>query len=54
MASLFETEQLRDFRDNDLLLFLSDEHTPTSEDKPRSTFVDSSAPQLTEKEIDDF
>ena len=54
MASLSEIEQLRNFLDNDLLLFLSDEHTPTSEHMPTSTFVDSSAPQLTEKEIDDF
>ena len=54
MASLSEIEQLRDFLDNNLLLFLSDEHTPTSEYTPTSTFVDSNASQLTEKEIDDF
>ena len=40
--------------DDDLLLFLSDEHAPTSEHTPTSTFVDSSTLQLTEKEIDDF
>ena len=52
MASLSEIEQLRDFLDNDLLLFLLDEHTPTSEYTPTSTFINNSAPQLTEKEID--
>ena len=54
MASLSETEQLRDFLDDDLLLFLSDEHTPTSEHTPTRTFIDSNSPQLTEKETDDF
>ena len=56
MASLSEIEQLyvRHFLDDDLLLFLSGEHTPISEHTPTSSFVDSSAPQRTEKEIDDF
>ena len=58
MASLSEIEQLCDFLDDDLLLFLSDEHTPISEHTPTSIFINSSAlssaPQLTEKEIDDF
>ena len=54
MASLSEIEQLRDFLDDDLLLFLSDEHTPTSEHKPTRTFIDSNALQLIEKETDDF
>ena len=51
MASLFEIEQLRDFLDDD---FLSDEHTPKSEHTPTNIFIDNSASQLTEKEIDDF
>ena len=50
MASHSEIEQLRHFLDDNLLLFLSDEHTPTSEHMPTSTFVNSSALQLTEKE----
>ena len=54
MASLSEIEQLRDFLDDNLLLFLSDEHMPTSEHTPTRTFVDSNTPQLTEREIDDF
>ena len=54
MANLSEIEQLLDFLDDDLLLFLSDEHTPTSEHTPTRTFADSNAPQLTEKEIDGF
>ena len=54
MASRSEIEQLRNFLEDNLLLFLSDEHMPTSEHTPTSTFVDSRAPQLTEKEIDDF
>ena len=54
MASLSEIEQPHHFLDDDLPLFLLDEHTPTSEHTPTRTFVDSNAPQLTEKEIDDF
>ena len=54
MASLYEIQQLRDFLDDDLLLFLLDEHMPTSEHTPTSTFFNNSAPQLREKEIDDF
>ena len=54
MANLSEIEQLRDFLDDDLLLFLSDEHTPTSEHMPTRTLVNSNTPQLTEREIDDF
>ena len=37
-----------------MLLFLLNDHTPTSEHTPTSSFVDNSAPQLSEKEIDDF
>ena len=54
MASLYDIQQLRDFLDDNLLLFLLDEHMPTSEHTPTSTFFDNSVPQLTEKEIDDF
>ena len=55
MASLSEIEQLaNDFLDNDLLLFLLNDHMPTSEFTPTNTFIDSSTTQLTEKEIDDF
>ena len=54
MASISEIEQLRDFLENDLILFLLDEHTPTSEHMPTNTLIDNSSPQLTEKEMDDF
>ena len=54
IEKLSEIEQLREFLDDDQLLFLSDKHMPTSEHTPTRTFVDSNAPQLTEKEIDDF
>ena len=55
LASLSEIEQLCNFLDdNDLLLFLSDEHTPTSEHTSTRTFIDSNTPQLPEKEIDDL
>ena len=47
-----EIEQLHDFLDDDLLLFLWDEHTPTSEHMPTRKFVDSNALQLIDKEID--
>ena len=43
-----EIEQLRDFLGNDLLLFVSDEHTPTN------TFVSSNTEHLTEKELDEI
>ena len=43
-----EIEQLCDFLGDELLLFFSDEHTPTN------TFISSNTQHLTEKELDEI